>query len=379
MLISARNTLAQTPTTYLTNPEVAGTNILRWKNPAGFAASWAVQVGKTGANQSEVVLLSASTPGGTAGTLTANTNFEHPSDTPLYAIKYDQIVFERSTAGTTGTASPITNGTLTINAASLTTTFDDTSGTPTYGYRTYYRNSVTGSITTESSWLTSAGFSFYSLGKLRQRVKDKLYDATFIPVDQMIDDWLNEWLGHMNNIMSDVNEDYAIGTTSVSFAANSELGTITDTNFKGQIKRVWMVTGGGTFQATKMDSNSFIPTKTFVDSYPYFYMQGDSVLGRKPPDSPGTALIEYPITPSNLVNDTDEIPVPMHTHTSSFVDYALGQAKRKDNKDQEGIQLEAKAEAKAERFKTFITPRLRSGPTYMDIVEDTGADQDVWL
>ena len=71
----------QAPVTYTTFSEVAGTNVLRWKNPAGFSASWGVQIGATGIPQSEVLLLSGLTPGGTAGSFTGNTAYEHPTET----------------------------------------------------------------------------------------------------------------------------------------------------------------------------------------------------------------------------------------------------------------------------------------------------------
>src|SRR3990167_9910806 len=115
-IIPVRNTLAINATkTFLTNAEVSGTNVLRWKNPNGFSASWAVQVGETGDEQSEVKLLGTATPAGTAGTLTANLDFEHPADTPIYAIKYNQVVFSRA-VGTTGSLTVLTGGTVTYTA-----------------------------------------------------------------------------------------------------------------------------------------------------------------------------------------------------------------------------------------------------------------------
>ena len=101
MIIRTQNNLTvNAPKTFLTHDEVAGTGILRWRNAAGFTASWAVQVGETGEEQTEILLLGTATPAGTAGTLTANTSFAHPADTPIYGIKYNQVVYERSTAGT---------------------------------------------------------------------------------------------------------------------------------------------------------------------------------------------------------------------------------------------------------------------------------------
>lgn len=375
MIIQVRNNQdVNAPITYTTFPEVAGTNVLRWQNPSGFTASWAIQVGATGAEKTEVALLGPSTPAGTAGTLTANDSFDHPADTPIYGIKYDQVVYEVSLTGTSGAATPITNGTVTYQPNSNVTIFDHTSGLSTYAYKTYFRNSVSGSISTESDWITSAGFPFASLGRMRQRVKDKLYNASYIPNDSMIDDWFNEWLEQMNNTMVDVNEDYGLGTTSVAFAINVELGTITASNFRGQTKRVWYVDATGTFPARKMDSNQFNPNTIFVNVNPYYYMQGDAIIGRKPLDTAGTLLIEYPLMQPLLVNDDDLLPIPMFGYTSSFVNYALGQAKNKDNKAEEGAALEVKAEASRAQFTKLLTPRLRSSQTTIDIVETTGND-----
>lgn len=379
MIIQVQNNLTTyAPITFFTNPEVAGTSVIRWKNSSGFSPSWAVQLGKTGAQQTEVALLSASTPAGTAGTLTANTLYEHPTDTPIYGIKFDQLVFERSTSGTTGAATPMTNGTITIQADSMFTIFDDTSALPTYAYKTYFLSSTTGGSSSESDWITPSGFSYYSLAYLRQRVKDKLYNATYIPNDQMINDWMNEWLEQMNNTMVTVNEDYGQGTVNVAFAQNVELGTITNTDFRGQVKRVWYQDATGTFPASKMDSNQFNPNSIYINVNPYYYMLNDTVIGRKPIDQAGTLQIVYPLNQPLLVNDVDLIPTPMHGYTQSFVNYALGQAKGKDNKPDEQTTLESKAEVSRQKFEMQITPRLKSNSTTIDITDDTGGDVPYW-
>src|SRR3990167_3796345 len=153
MLLRTKNNLTEgAPKTYLTFNEVAGTNIIRWSNPNGFEASWGIQIGETGEEQTEVNVISGNPSGGTAGTLTTNTLYAHPVNTPVYAIKYDQVVFERATAGTTGTASPMANGTVTIQADQPFTQFDDTTGSASYGYRTYYRSSGLAANSTESDW-----------------------------------------------------------------------------------------------------------------------------------------------------------------------------------------------------------------------------------
>ena len=98
-------------------------------------------MGERGHEQTEVLVLSGDPGNGTLGTTTAVSRYEHPADTPIYAIKYDQVVFERSTDGTAGTASPMTGGTVTYQADGTVTEFDDTSGSASYAYKTYFKNS----------------------------------------------------------------------------------------------------------------------------------------------------------------------------------------------------------------------------------------------
>jgi hypothetical protein len=376
MLIQTRNLLPeQAPYTYTTYPEVAGTNVMRWKNADQMQPSWAVQVGATGIPQSEIVVLGTANPSGTAGTLTANTLFEHPSDTPLYGIKYDQIVFEVSTTGTGGVALPITNGTVTIQPNAQYTMFDHTSGTTSYAYKTYFRNSVLGSTTTESDWITPAGFSFYSLAKIRERVRGRLYNSDYL-LDGDIDNFTNEWLQMMHNAQVDVNEDYGLGTTTIAFATNIELGTMTATDFRGGFKRVWLVDASGTYTANKMDSNSFSPTRIFTTLEPFYYMQGDTVIGRKPSEAAGTFVVEYYKQTPMLVNDTDELPIPMQSFTKSFIDYGNAMSLHKDNKHQEASPYEASAAAQLAMFKTQIAPRNVSSSSMMDIVE-SASDSDI--
>ena len=180
--------------TYLANDEVAGTTVIRAKNTTGFTNGWAIQIGKTGEDRTEVVLGTVTN----VGTFSVATlDFDHSKDTPLFPIKYNQVVFEKSTAGTAGTATPITNGTIEYQADAFDqqtgqsyTLFDDTNGTTTDAYKTYFRNSTLAVNSTESDWITSAGFTFYSLGKIRSRVREKLWDSNFA-ADGEIDNWIN--------------------------------------------------------------------------------------------------------------------------------------------------------------------------------------------
>jgi len=119
MIIQSTNNLhLAAPKTRLAINANAGIGTFTLQNTDGFGSSWAIQIGETGHEQTEVLLLSGNPGAGTLGTTTVVSRFSHPADTPVYAIKYNQVVFERSTAGTAGTATPMTGGTITYQADS---------------------------------------------------------------------------------------------------------------------------------------------------------------------------------------------------------------------------------------------------------------------
>lgn len=358
--------------------EAANVGTLRVKNISGFSANWAIQLGKTGEEQSEIRVLSASTPSGTALVVTANTSFEHPVDTPIYAIKYDQLIFKRNTAGTSGSATPLTNGTIYMTPDQLFTQFDDTSGAATFGYKIQYRNSVTTDLSSESDWLTPEGYTFYSLGKLIERVKAKLYNPQFIKSDDVIIGWVNEWKEMMDNAAVDVNKDYSLGTTTVSFSGTTELGTITATDYK-DMRRVWFTGDGQSyFNATKMESNEFNPNQTFSQTHPYFYMVGDNVMGRKPSTGSGTASILYYKFNPVLTDYTDELPTVQHNYTKAYVDYCLSQAYMLDNKQIMSQSSSQMAFDALNRFKQEISARLKTGTTMIRQDEVVSGEDDGW-
>ena len=381
MIIRVKNNLTEDcPKTFLAYPEVAGTTVLRWKNPNGFQASWAVQLGNVGEEKSEIVLLgTAAITTGTAGTTTAATRYAHPADTPLYAIKYDQVVFERSTAGTAGTATPMTGGTKTIHADHDFTQFDDTSGSTSYAYKTKFENSVLAVNSAESDWLTSSGYAVYSLGSIKDRIKSKLPKSSFVSDDNLTD-WTNEWLETMTNTAIDVNEDYALGTAEIAFSGTAQEGTITSDDFK-QPRRAWYTQNGtDVYQMTKQEYTGFFPSEEFDETHPYYYMKGDNIIGRNPHDSSGTIQLTYYKLNAVLDSDGDNLPVAMRGYSTSFVKWGLAQAKRKDNKDQEATALENDCKADLERFKKELTPRQKSGPSYISLVEDIGgSDYENWF
>lgn len=367
MIIKVNNLLdVNAPYTFLSVSKASGVGTINVKNASQFSASWAVQIGKTGEEKSEIKVLGTATPSGTSLVLSANTGFDHPADTPVYAIKYDQVVFAKSASGTAGTATPITGGTINIAPDSSFTFFDDTTGLSTDAYRAYYLNSVTSATTSFSDWITPEGFSFYSLAKIRDRIKKKLFSAKFLQDDEQVNDWINEWLEEMNNAAVNVDKSYSLGTANVSFGTDG-LGTITSNDFKG-LKRIWITYDGvNDYRATNYDISDVYPNETYSITHPYYSWRDDNVFEAFPHDTAGTAkLVYYKIKPV-LVNDADELPVSMRSYSKSFVNYALSEAYYFDDKDQMGDRFFGKAKSDKELFIREITPRNFTDVQMMEI------------
>lgn len=369
MIVRTRNILDEdSPKTYLMNTYAAGVGTFALRNTTGFGSSWAIQIGETGEEQTEVLIISGNPPSvGTLGTTTAVSTFEHPADTPVYAIKYNQVVFERSITGTAGTATPITNGTITYQADHKLTSFDDTIGSSTYAWRTYFRNSVLGVNTTESDWWVPTGLTFYSLGKLRERTRNKLWNADFIKDDSVIDDWTNEFKDKLTNSAIQANEDYSMGTVDIGFGT-AGLGTVTTADFK-QARRVWVTYDSTNFyQSTKMDANDDFPDRIYLSTHPYHYWFGNSIFQVNPAESGGTARIMFYRMGTPMQNDTDELPLFMQGYTDSFVEYNLIQAQYKDEK----LSMSEKKLAEQTLIKDFVdqlSPRDKTGQEMIDIVD----------
>lgn len=375
-LIRVKNSLQDIATkTFLTAPITAGGTSFAVKNTNTFAANWAFQVGNVGEERSEIKLISAIS--GLNLQTTGTATFDHPTDTPLYATKYDQIIFKRSTAGTAGTATALTNGTVTIQPDQIFTQFDDTTAQSGYAYKASFYNSVTAEETADSDWLTTTGYSFYSRSKLRERIKGKLYDAGFIQSDETINDWINEWLENMNNAAVHVNQDFSMGTVNVAFGT-AGLGTITATDFKDVRKVDVTFDGDNYYQAQRISQTDFYPQQQFNQSLPAYYFFGDNVIGVKPDGAAGTARISYYTMISTLNDDGDELPVSMRAYTKSFVDYGLSQALQVDGKPSEAAKKLTDAEKALNLFVSDITPRSYSGPRFVKIVDEVSADGDIF-
>lgn len=377
MILQVENNLdKQSQYSSLSTNTTAGGTVLPVKNINSFTASWAAQIGKTGEEQSEVLVLGASTPSGTALNTTGTARFNHTIDTPIYSIHYDKIIFKRSTAGTAGTATALTSGTVTITPDSFYTEFNDSSGVSSYAYKTQYYNSVSGDISSESAWFIPGGPTFYSLQKLRKRTKDALFSAGYLKDDLVIDDWINEWVEDMTNAAIKVNKDYALGTALVAFGT-AGYGTITDSDFKQAVKVELSYSGGGYIPSGVKPLSELADTDIYSSVGPIHYWQGDTIFGVKPTGSSGTARITFGKRNPILSNDTDELPLSLRAYTIGCIEWALWRAYGNDQKQELANTHYSVFKEKKTDFVSEITPRDQSSVQMIGLDDElSGREED---
>lgn len=377
MILTVENNLItpQTLYSFTTNNGTAGGTIIPVRNVNGFAAQYAVQLGKTGEEQAEIVVIT--TPSGTALPLNSGTlRYPHPLDTPVYQINYDNIVFKRSTSGTAGTATAL--ATTPVTPDSLYTEYNDTSGAATYAYKVQYYNSVSGALSSESDWFSPSGPTWYSLQRLRGRVKAKLNNAGFIKQDTDIDDWINEWVEKMTNKALKVNEAYSTGSASYAFGT-AGLGTVTEPLFKYASKIELTSDGGVTYRnSTEIPLNRYSSTDFFSSVTPRHAWLGDTTFQVLPYGNAGTARMTLGKLSTQLVDETDELPQFLRGYTTGCLEYCLYVAydldqKQAPAKDHYGRFLNEQLD-----FVKEITPRDQTGVRYIDMVEGIGSEDTVY-
>ena len=377
MLLNLTNSLTQVQgiqQTYVATAVTVGATSSPVKNIDGFTQNWAAQFGQTGEETAEIMLVSGNPSGtvlnlGTSPSHSAGTLlFSHAQDTPIYQIHYDQVVFSRSIAGTGGPFSAL--ATVSIQPDSLYTGYNDSTGVSGYAYYAQYYNSVTGDLSGSSSVFIPGGPTYYSLQKLRQRIKDKLYSAGYIKNDGVINDWINECNEQMTNAAIKVNQGYLLGTNMFGFGT-SGLGTITDTYFKQPIKVEVTYDNVNFVPSTKIEVRAYTESDYFGMDSPRHAWIGETVFEILPHTEAGSAKITYATRFTPLVNDSDELTQTLKAYTTAFVEYSLGVAYGLDQKDAESQQhMQTYGELKSD-FVSEVTPRDVTGAEMIDIFDST--------
>lgn len=379
MLLSVENNLSRLPSSqvsFLSTNVTAGGTVWPVKNINAITNQWAQQVGQTGEERAEIVIVSGA-PSGTAFNSSGTAKYAHPLDTPVYQIHYDKIIFLRSDTGTAGTATAI--ATVSITPDSFYTQYDDTSGVASYAYQTQYYNSVSGDTSGTSPWFIPGGPAFYSRQRLRDRVKANLYNANFIGDDDTIHDWIYEWTEEMTNTALKLNQAYSLGTAAYSFGT-AGLGTITEPLFKYASKIEITYDGVTYLPSTEIPFNRFSATDYFSANAPRHAWQGDTIFHILPESTGGTVRMTLGNLSSEMTEDSDELSQFLRGYTRGCLEYCLYRAKNLDQKDADADKHYAKHLGIKADFVKEMTPRDQTGIKMIELIDSVGGrneDMDI--
>lgn len=386
MIINLSNTLTQNQEnqiTYISTPGgvSAGGTQIGAKNIAGFKASWAVQLGQTGEEQAEILVLGTASPSGsvlTFGTSPSNTAgtmlFNHAQDTPVYQIHYDQFILNRSITGTTNGGSFAAIATVSITPDNLYTQYNDSTGSAGYAYYAQYYNSITGDLSGSSSIFFPGGPTFYSLQAIRDRIKGKLYSSGFIRNDSDINNWINEAYEQMVNSAIKVNQGYMLGTATYGFGT-AGFGTITDAAFKQAVKMEVSWDGLTYIPSYEIAMHNFSESDFFNAFQPRHAWVGETVFEILPHNTAGTVKVTYATRFTPMVNDSDELTQTLKAYTTAFVEYGLAQAYGVDQKQDYDKHMAIYNQLKQD-FIGEITPRDQTGAKLIDLGESISGLED---
>lgn len=185
---------------YLADPIAAGVTSLTVKNNNRFAANDRIMIGEMGQEKTEVVTVSA-VSGGTVVTV-GTTVFEHEADAPVYKLLFDQVKFYRATS-LSGSYSVISTQNLDVDNATLTTSYDDTSGTTSHYYKFTFYHSVSAVESAFSDPISGGGYRRNQVGNIIDEILQEVGDVNESHVTR------REVLGYFN----DVNDDLTINVS----------------------------------------------------------------------------------------------------------------------------------------------------------------------
>jgi hypothetical protein len=366
MFIRIKNTQSDnSPKTFLSDAIAAGATSAPVKNINDFTNNYYAQFGQVGEERSEIALVNGTPSNGTVtiGAL----RYPQPTDTPVFAIKYNKVVVKRSTTGTAGSASLF--GTTSITPDQIYTQFEDTTSQPGYAYKTAFYNSALDVYSLDSNWITSSGYSIYSRGGLRTSVRSRIKNIPGIEDDD-INSFFDDYMEMMRNAAFQVNEDYGLGTLNIAVGAGTQEYAITDDLHRSPA-RVWMINGAGTVPYHFIPMSQIDPNMDYSWD-PRFYMSGDDTVGFLPiPTLAGTAQIIQNEVDSELTSDDQELPRPMKQYRTGFINYACSLCYRQDGKDQLAEVREKAALNMIELFKKEISPRQTMENEQVNMVQDS--------
>ncbi len=146
-------------------------------------------VGEVGQEKSEILQVSNGTaPTGTTIYLQTACTFDHPQDTKVYVLDYNQVAISRSTGVSSQKATLTTTG---IQVDQIESIYNDVTNSTGYGFVEFY-DSINSRFSSPSDPIPYAGFADNSVYSIKQRaldLVDEKIDTNLITSD-ILDSWL---------------------------------------------------------------------------------------------------------------------------------------------------------------------------------------------
>ena len=174
--------------TYISSDASSGDSTITVQSIVGFSTDQILCIGEIGQEKTEIIKTHSSTsPSGTTVTLSTTLTFDHPQDTPVYILNWNQV--EISHASTiTGTKSVLT--TIDIQVDQEKTIYDETSQSSGY-YFTRLKDDINTRYSDYSDPIAYSGYADNTVFMIKKRALNDLNEKIS---DLITDEYLLESL-----------------------------------------------------------------------------------------------------------------------------------------------------------------------------------------
>lgn len=183
---------------YLANAYSAAVTAIQVRNNDRFQNNQKILLGEMGNERTEIVTIGASGVNANGTDLTvSSTLFSHNADDPVYAIKYDQVKFYRSTTGIDGSYNILATVNVDVDNANTQTMYDDLAGLSSYYYKVSFYSTFDSTESDLSDPIAGSGYPSGTAGALVNEFFKEVGDTQqqTMTVDEVLD------------LMNEVNDD----------------------------------------------------------------------------------------------------------------------------------------------------------------------------
>ena len=174
---------------YLSGDVVAGATSVGVQSTIGFTTNQIILVGEIGREKTEIIKTSSgSAPGGTSIALNSGLAFDHPQDTKVYLIDWNQFAISRATAATSQ-KSTITTVNLQVDRDF--SIYNDTTNLTGYGFIEFY-DDINARYSTASDPIPYAGYEDNTVFMIKKRALDAVNEQ--VDTDLITNEFLNQSL-----------------------------------------------------------------------------------------------------------------------------------------------------------------------------------------